>query len=273
MMRIWRYGKRIADAYQRHNGPMMAAALAFYGVLSLVPLLTLGLTLLALFLGDSNGAHEQLRRRIFDIFPISGSIVYEAILSIQRQSGLLGILSLIGLLFTASTLFANLEAALNVIWEVRNARAWLHLRLRAVAVTLLTLLLLSLSIGTSVLITYALKMPQLFGSIGPWHQIPGHLLSALFSVLMFTLVYRLIPACPVAYRHALRGGAAAGIVWEAAKLLFTLYLSNFGAYDRVYGSLGGIVILLVYCYYSAKILLMGAEMTADSRCAVATEQG
>lgn len=273
MMRIWRYGKRITDAYQRHNGPMMAAALAFYGVLSLVPLLTLGLTLLALFLDGSNGAHEQLHRTISDFFPFSGGhVIYEAILSTQRQSGLLGILSLIGLLFTASVLFANLETALNAIWEVRNTRAWLHLRLRAVVVTLLTLLLLTLSIGTSSLLTYAFKMPQRFGGIGLWQQIPGHLLSALFSVMMFTLVYRLIPACPVAYRHALRGGVAAGLVWEAAKLLFALYLSNFSAYDRVYGSLGGIVILLVWCYYSAKILLMGAEMAADGQCEMAAEQ-
>jgi membrane protein len=247
---------------------MMAAALSFYGVLSLVPLLTLGLTLMVLFVGGSDGTHEKLNRTISDYFPVSGSLVYEAILSIQRQSGLLGGLSLIGLLFTASALFASLEIAFNAIWEAQSKRNWLHQRMRAVAVTLLTLLLLFLSIGTTSLMTYALKMPQLFGSIGLWQQIPGHLLSGLFSVLMFTLLYRLIPECPISYRHALRGGAAAGIAWEAAKLLFTFYLSNFGAYDRVYGSLGGIVILLVWCYYSAKILLLGAEIAADSRRAV-----
>ena len=192
-------------------------------------------------------------------------MIYEAILSTQHQSGLLGVLSLLGLLFTASALFANLEKALHVIGGGQSARAWLNLRLRAIAVTLMTLLLLLLSIGTTSLMTYALKMPQLFGSIQLWQQISGFLLSTLLSVLMFTLVYRLIPAYPIPFRHALWGGAFAGIVWEAAKLLFTFYLSNFGTYDRVYGSLGGIVILLVWCYYSAKILLLGAEIAADRR--------
>ena len=82
------------------------------------------------------------------------------------------------------------------------------------------------------------------------------------SILMFGLVYRIVPNCPVSWRNALLGGFFAGAAWEAAKYLFALYAAHYANYNKVYGSLGAIVSLMFWAYYSATILLLGAEIAA-----------
>jgi membrane protein len=85
----------------------------------------------------------------------------------------------------------------------------------------------------------------------------------LLSIAAFILIYRTMPRAAVDWQDVWPGGLAAGIVWEVAKQLFAWYLGNFARYGLVYGSVGAIIAFLFWCYLSAMILLLGAELTAE----------
>jgi len=269
MVRLWRYGKRISESYARHQGDLMAAALSFYALFSLIPLLLMAIAMLGGFVGSSAEARQQVKNVIQPYLPMSDSLIFDALAEIERGKGLLGLCGLIGLLVSASAIFTKLEIAFNTIWGVRTMRGWWQQRLAALGTALLTLTLLFSTIVLTSLLTFAqtVRVPGLdmrAGQIPLLWQVLGYLIPPLLSVLMFAVTYKIIPNRAIPWREAFAGGLFAGIAWELAKHLFTLYLAHFANYDRTYGSLGGVVILLMWIYYSAMILLFGAEIAADS---------
>src|SRR5690348_9662580 len=116
MKQLWLKIKRISASFERHNGPILAAAVAFYGLLSLVPLLSLGVALLAEVAGGSTTALNALQQAIGQILPGNQEMVYKTVSELKHESGMAGLIGLGGLLIAASAVFGTLEDALNGIW-------------------------------------------------------------------------------------------------------------------------------------------------------------
>jgi membrane protein len=267
MMKCWQYLKRIHTNYIRHRGAVMAAAIAYYTLLSLIPLLSMTAALLGWFLGGSDLAMMRLHRGLHEYLPTGNAILFEALKGANQRSGYLGLIGMAGLMYAASVIFANLEMTLNRIWGIRKTRGWLKQRIAAIGSALLTILLVFCSLAITSVIAWIENvhftgMPVKSHLSFLWRTM-GHISPAILSIFLFAALYRVIPNRRVQWQDALLGGLFSGIAWELAKNLFAFYLVRFAHFHRVYGSLGGLIILLIWIYYSAAILLYGAEIAAD----------
>jgi len=263
----WGFASEVAAEFGRHRGTMMAAAIAYFALLSLTPLLTLGVSVVGWVAGGSARAMEEMRDIVARSFPAHGQMVADTLTAIERDKGLLGVAGLLGLLLTGSAVFAALEAALNAIWCVRESRSWLRQRLMAAGVALLAPAALLASMAVSSGMAYVRSAPTPILGVRPgeipvvWH-IAGVAAPLCLVVALFTLLYRWTPNRSVGWRYAFLAAAFAGTTWEMAKHLFTLYLAHVARFNRVYGSLAGVVILVVWIYVSAVTLLLGAAIAA-----------
>lgn len=268
-LRAVSYSATIHRNYNRHSGALMAAAISFFALLSLIPILSLTLAILGLTLGNSPVILHKMQDGLTDYFPSSGAILYDALLNAHQHQGALGILGIGGLLYSASVIFANLESAFNSIWHITNRRKWLRQRIVAIYTALLTIFLVFCSLAITSAITWLENIHlQILGFHSGripflWKSV-GHVVPILFSIALFTFLYRLVPNRPVPWKNALIGGLFSGITWEIAKNLFTVYMVHFASYNKIYGSLGGVIILMVWMYFSTFILLHGAEIVACS---------
>jgi membrane protein len=268
-LRAWAYVLRIYDAYNRHFSALLAAAVAFFIVLSAVPLFSIGISLVGVFVGGSEEALRHVKNFLQDLLPTSGDALYAALAEIKQGSGWAGLLGFAGLLYSASGIFSNLEIALNNVWGVREARVWWRQQLMALGTTALSLFLLLASLALSSAAAYLRRwdVPGTRRSLGDlpfvWQAV-AFLTPILLSILLFAMLYKIVPNKRILWKEAFIGGTFAGLAFEAAKWGFGAYLARFEGYSRVYGSLGGLVILVVWAYYSSTILLLGAEIAADA---------
>lgn len=267
--RLWEYAKHINDRYNRHFGDLMASAVAFNALLSLVPLLSIAVFVAGMFLGNSDQALLNVQKSLQSYIPAGGQLIYDTLGEIKQAHGMAGLFGILGGLFTASAIFTKVEIAFNNVWGVAEGRDWFHGRVTAILTALLSLTLLLSSIGITSVLAYVqrARVPLFGGHFGDvpyvWLMV-GILLPLLLSIALFTSLYKIVPNKTIPFHDAAIGGLFAGFAFEVAKHLFTLYLSYFNNYNKVYGSLGGIIILMVWIYYSTTLLFLGAEIAADS---------
>jgi membrane protein len=259
--------KEFIARYNDTDCPARAAALSFFGVLSLVPLLLFAVAALGFFIRDPNQARQYVEHMIAGLLP--GREAARAADQVIRQTNLVesartlmngkwwtvlaGVLSLV---YAVLGLFVNAADPMNAAWEVKETRSFLKLRL----------VCLEVCAGAGLFFLLSLAV-----SSGLWH--PAHapwIVNALLSVLyeavavalnavMFTLIYRFLPNVRVTWRAALIGGGVTGVLYEVVKKGFELYLSYFGNINnKMYGALGGIVLLVTWIYYGSMLLLAGA---------------
>lgn len=261
-----RFGKDQCGAY--------AAALSFFSILSLVPVLVVTLAALAFLFQDPHQAMLRLQSLVGSILPGSGAQktaqellgqanVEKSVTTLIQTRGIAGAIGLLSLLWASLQIFVNAAPAMNAAFEVEETRSWIKLRLLA----------MGLLIGAGALFLVSLlpsSGPSFIRSLHiPWLGLPKHVpwyIDTLFWLValainsgMFALVYKFLPNARSSWRQAWVGGALAGVLWELAKKGFAFYLSRFAHYDKMYGTLGGLIILVLWIYYTAMILLLGAE--------------
>ena len=267
LKKLWNYVRRIGQAYGEDSGGLMAAAIAFYALLSLVPLLSLAAAALGLVLGSSREALPRMQESLRETLPGSGGLIYETLLAAKRGSGLAGVIGIGGLLLAASAIFTNLELALNNMWRVKKMRAWWRQRLVALGTTFATLSLMLASVGITAALTWVQnqRIPGMDATAGDipfvWRAL-GNVVPLLITIFAFAIVYKIVPNCEISWRDALSGALFAGTAWEIAKYTFAFYAANYANYNKVYGSLGVVVSLMFWAYYSASILFLGGEIAA-----------
>ena len=253
-----------------HDLPHLAAALTYYTVLSLVPGLLVVVSLLGL-VGLSSDAVHSLLDSLGELgAPWAAQAVSDLLDSVLRSSNSGAVLTvgLLVALWAASAYVGAFMAASDRVYEiVRRRPFWTGLPLR-VGLALLLLLLLSLRSAAVALVgPFGHWVAGATGiGTGPlhlWTWIKWPLLIAL-GLLLFTLLYEFTPSRRPPALWRLVPGAAVGIaLWLAASALFSLYLSNFAHYNRVYGTLGAAVAFLVWAWLLNLALLVGAEVNRE----------
>ncbi len=254
--------------WNEDKAPRLAAALAYYTAFSIAPLLIVAISIAGLVFGE-----EAVQGRIrYQIDGLVGSqaagAIQEMLVNFNRpEAGTIAtIIGLITLLLGAAGLFGQLQDALNTIWEVApkpGGGILTMLRQRFISFTMVLGIgfLLMVSLVISALVTV---IGDVFARYVPGQdfllQAINFIISFAIITLLFALIYKILPDVKIAWRDVWLGAAVTSLLFVIGKLLIGLYLGN-STIGSAYGAAGSFVVLLVWIYYSAQVLLFGAEFT------------
>jgi membrane protein len=261
--------KRTFAEFREDNLTDWAAALTYYGIVSIFPALIALVSILG-FVGPS--ATEPLLENLGEFAPGPAHEILENALNGLTESrspaGILFIVGIAGAIWAASGYIGAFIRASNVIWDVEEGRPiWRTVPLRLV-ITIVMLVLLSAS-AIAVVVTGPLaeRVGTLLGigdaAVTAWDIVKWPVLILIVS-LMFSILYY---ASPNVRQPGLRwvtpGGILAVVVWILASAAFGIYVANFGSYNKTYGALGAVVIFLVWLWLTNVAILLGAELNAE----------
>jgi membrane protein len=170
--------------------------------------------------------------------------------------------------WAASAMFGAVRKSLNIAWDTDVHRPVVQQKLIDLGMVLGLGVLLTASVaGTAALRTLRSLSDENLGPLSEgtgffWSVVP-FLLPALFTFVVFMLVYRYVPNAPASFRNVWPGALLAAVLFELLKNGFAIYIANFGNYDVAYGALGGILLFLMWTYLTSNILLIGAELASE----------
>lgn len=265
---IWLTLVQTFEAWDENDAPRMGAALAFYTILSLAPLVILAVAMSSWIFGGA-AAQERLLWEVDGMIGHEGAAVVKGMMEQGRKPGSGVIATVVGavtIIFGASGVFSELRSALNRIWGVKpkkNSGIWstVHAKFFSFGMVLAVgfLLLVSLVISAGLA-----ALGKFFGDFLPASEfILGviNFIVSLFGIAgLFALIFRYVPEMRVAWRDIRSGALLTALMFTIGKSLIGLYLGK-AAVGSAYGAAGSLVVLTVWVYYSALIFLFGAELT------------
>ena len=238
----------------------MAAAISYYGILSLFPLLLGLIAILGLFL-PSETVHQELLDFFRRNLPGSIQVLEDNIHGVIRLRGTLGLLSFLGLLWTGSSMFSAVNWSINRAWDIDHDRPFIQRKLMDIAMALSVGILFLLSLGATTLFNILESADVL--EINFVVDLGTRFLGFLFSIAIFLTIYKFVPNTRTLWRNVWPGALLAAVLFEIAKSLFVLYLNSFANYKSVYGAVAAVIVLMVWIYISAFILILGAEFSSE----------
>lgn len=240
----------------------LAAGIAYYSLLSLFPLILGFIALLGMIL-PLGSIQDELFNFFESSFPGSAAFLERNITNIIHLRSTLGVLSLVLLFWSGSSMFGAVSRAINRAWGIRFQQEppFYKRKPRDFAIMFGIGILLILSIVTTTVFTI-LSGKNLPG-MGIALSIGAGLLAFLLNLIIFLFLYRYIPYTKTSWGNIWPGALLAAMLFEIAKSLFTLYLGHFANYDVIYGPVGSVIVLLVWVYICAFILILGAELSFE----------
>lgn len=267
---VWRLIKETIKEWNEDNVGQMAAALAYYTIFSIAPLLVIAVAVAGAVFGE-DAAKGELVRQIDGVVGKSGAEVIQTALANTKEpgsgSGLVATLVSLGfLMFGASGVFVQLQDSLNAVWNVkedpnRGVKGVVRKRILsfAMVVTIGFILMASLvvSAGLAALNAYANNLLPGLGFL--WKIVN---LAVSFGAIagLFALVYKYLPDITIAWRDVLVGASLASVLFAIGKEILGYYLAN-NTVASTYGAAGSLVSFLTWIYYTVQILLLGGEFT------------
>ena len=267
---IWRLLKETVDEWQQDKVDRMAAALAYYTLFSIAPLLVIAVAVAGAVFGQE-AARGEVVTQIQGLLGKAGAeVVQTALANTQNPQAGNGIvptlISTLVLIFGASGVFVQLQDSLNAVWNVEvSSKAGVKAVVRkrifsfAMVITIGFILMISLvvSAGLAALSTFTNQLFPVLASL--WRLLNIGISLGTFTFL-FALIYKYIPDIKIAWRDVLVGAFFTSVLFSIGKELLGLYLGN-GAFGSTYGAAGSLVTVLAWIYYSVQIMLFGAEFT------------
>jgi membrane protein len=258
--------QRTARAFLEDDVSRLGAALAFYTTIAVAPLMVLSVALAGMFFEESIARETVVQ----EIRQVVGEPAATAVASIKspltRPEGIIAtVIGTLTLLFGAFGVFSHLQDALNSIWRTRPPRlgfwALVRHRLSSLAVVLATgfLLLVSLIMSAG-LNWFAARAMNRLGVSVIYFELTNTILSFGVITVLFALLFKLLPDTRVPWRHVWLGSFVTAALFTLGKSGLTLYLAH-ARITSAYGAAGSLVALLLWCYYAAQIVFLGAEFT------------
>jgi membrane protein len=257
------------QSWSEDKAPRLAAALSYYTIFSIAPLLVLVIAITGFVIGSNTVIRDQVLAQVRGLVGQQGAQIVNTLItntSRPREGLIASVIGVITLILGATGVFNQLKDALNTIWEVapkkgRGLRGMLRERLSGFVMILGLgfLLLVSLVISTalSVLNQY---FTSLLGSAGIPSMLLNYGVQVLVITFIFGAIYRALPDVEVKWSDVWAGALVTAILFLAGQYLISLYLSK-ASPASTYGAAGSLVVLLLWIYYSAQILFFGAEFT------------
>jgi membrane protein len=264
---FWRILKTTVFQYFAHRSPRLGAALAYYSVFSMGPLLLLVIAIAGLFFGDAS-VRKSLADQFATLLGPSASAALETMLAGAAFKSTDRIAAIIGLalvLLAAVGLVAQLKDAMNTIWNVRDpATVKVSWYVRTYLISFAGVF------GLGVLLIISLVFSAAFASLSAWAggdsaagglwRTLSFLVSLGLQTALFAMLFKWFPDTEVGWRDVWLGAALTALLFEVGKQLIGWYVGIAG-FETAYGATASLIILLIWVYYSAQILLLGAEFT------------
>lgn len=269
---IW-FEKTYSQTLFEDNCSVLASAISFYLILSFFPFLLFSISVLGYVLHSSDKAGFYLLNLMTKTLPTSTLDAFKILAEVVRRKEFFGIIGVGGLLLLASRIFTVMEKSMNKIWRAEKGRSWWHSKTLSLILVPISVLILFFSLGLTVFYSTAkvLVIPYINFSISK-APILTHILALIFTTLtgfvFFFVIYKFLPYRKIPTSYAIVGALFAAIFWEIAKYLFDFYILNFAHYRKFYGSFGTVLIMFLWVYYSAFILLSGAEIGSNLEAVV-----
>jgi len=254
--------------FYKDNCSLMAAAISFYAILSVIPLFLVFMSISGYVLHSSKQALQAVIILLWRTSPTSIAEGFQVISDLMQQKTVFGIIGILGSTWAASRIFSAVEDSMNTVWKVEKSRAYWHSKFLTMLLVPVTVLVMLSSIALTALYAMAknIEIPLIGLKLNQAHwmsRISVILLPLALGVIMFFLTYKIIPNRKVGFKAALIGALCASGLWEVAKLLFDIYIKHCGNFQMMYGSFATIVVMLIWIYYSSFILLIGAEIGSN----------
>lgn len=270
LKQIWRLLKETFAEWSKDKASRLAAALSYYTVFSLAPLLIIAIAIAGSFFGEEAAKGEIIGQIQGLVGKEGAEVIQTAIENASQKDNQGTVASLISvgvLLFGASGVFAELQDALNTVWEVESKPElgitdFIRKRFLSFAMILgigfLLLVSLVISATLSGINHYASNL--LLPNFAFFWQLVNFFVSFGVITLLFATMYKVLPDVKIAWSDVWIGAAMTALLFVFGKFLIGLYLGN-SSFSSTYGAAGSIVVILVWAYYSAQILFFGAEFT------------
>lgn len=265
---LWQLLRETFADWSADGAPRLAAALSYYTLFSLAPLLVIVIAIAGIVFGRE-AVQGQLVSQIDGLVGRDGGRAIEELLahaSRPTESVIAAVVGFIVLLFGAAGVLLQLQDALNTIWEVRArpyAGVWGLIRTRLLSFVFVLgvgfLLVVSLTVSASLAAIQSYASGMIPGSETVWVIVNAAVSIALVS-LLFALMFKYLPDVEVAWSDVWVGAVATAVLFTIGKSLVGLYLGR-ASFGSAYGAAGSLVVVMVWVYYSAQILFLGAELT------------
>jgi membrane protein len=263
-------GQQAIRAWLADYAPSMGAAIAYYTIFSIAPLLLIVIAVAGVIFGQTV-VREQLVLQLGDLLGDSGAQAIRQLLVGVADSSRHGLAALVGsiaLVIGASSVFAELQSALNRIWRTAPAASrglglWALLRARLLSFGMI--LAIGFLLAVSLALTTALQALSHWWTplFGEW-ALTLEVINAIFSfgivTLLFAFIYRVLPNASIGWTDVWFGALVTALLFEVGKDLISLYLGA-SSINTTFGAAGSFAVLLLWVYYSAQVFLLGASFT------------
>jgi membrane protein len=258
------------EEWSKHDAQTQGAALSYFTVLSLAPLLVIAVSIAGLFFGKQL-VQGQILGQMQALVPAGADAVRTMLLHAQSpKAGILAtIVGFVVLAFSASGVFYQLRKALNRIWDIpaNNSGGWFSM----ISDQFFSF---AMVVGIGFLLLVSLALTTFLAALGKFagHYLPVslfHVLNILFSLavitVVFALIFRFVPQQTLPWRRLWPGSFGTAVLFTIGKFLLGLYLGR-ASVTSSYGAAGSLVVLLIWVYYSSQLFLFGAEFTRIYAC-------
>jgi membrane protein len=260
--------KKAFSEWNEDKAPTFAASLSYYTMFSIAPVLVIAVSVAGMVFGEE-AARGQIQTQLQDLVGTNGAeIIGEMMISARKpSSGILAtVLGVIALIFGATGVFVQLQEALNHIWHVQpKPRSGVLNFLRNRFLSFAMVLVIGFLLLVSLVVSAALAGISAYFD----HLIPGWtllwqglnlLISFAVITVLFAMMYKILPDTQVAWRDVWLGAAVTSLLFSLGKFGIGLYLGR-STVSSSYGAAGSLAVVLIWVYYSAQILFLGAEFT------------
>ncbi len=258
---------RVIQELNDDDATHMAASVSYYAVLSLFPLI-LGLSAIVGMVAHSPERQGDVIDFIVEYLPGSEAFVSDYLDGVIRFRATLGVVSLLSLLWAGSAVFGAITRAVNRAWDVQEIPPFYKDKPRQLLMAAGISILFAVSVGITSIFQWATSIEfagtNLADLVGGG-VVAGALKVPAFAISLgiFAFVYKVLPNTKTYWRYIWPGAIVAALLFESGKNLFLWYLENFAAYDQLYGNITSVIILMVWAYVSAYILILGAEISSE----------
>ncbi|GAE94408.1 ribonuclease BN [Gracilibacillus boraciitolerans JCM 21714] len=260
-----RFIKRLAERITSDEVPGLAAQLSYFFLLSLFPFMIFLVTLIGYLpfndIDVMNFVSTYAPNEIMNLLNDNLTQIMH-----NRNSGLLSI-SIIGTLWSASNGINALIRSFNKAYDIEEDRSFIVTRGISIVLTIAMLLVIIIAfvlpIFGRMIGVYLFSLLGLSDGFLQWWNTLRWVISSVVFFLVLIVLYRLAPSKKVYFKHVYIGAIFATIFWQLASLAFSYYVSSMGNYSATYGSLGGVIILMIWFYLSGIIIITGGEINAE----------
>lgn len=269
MGRLFSFLLRVVRGFRRNQGLLLSGAVAYYTLLSIVPLSILALIVLTNFIEEQELIHT-LSTYLAMVIPGYAATLTEQVRAFLEHRKTVGIVGFLVMLFFSSLAFSMLENAMSVIFL---QRARIHRRNFLMSAIIPYLYIFVMGLGI-VLVSFLVGAIETLESrhltvlgwslnLGGATGVALYILGIVGEMLMFTSIYLVMPVVRVRFRHALIGGATAALLWEITRRVLIWYYATVSMVNVIYGSIAITVVALLSIEVVAAILLLGAQIIAE----------